>query len=315
MDKAAQKSAWDAFCDYIAGYAHRDDFVLVVPDDGFDTDIGDIVPREKIFFSVSEPDAILNAAGLVLAGKRPWIAGNCSRLVSRCYGQIREALAVPSLSVRIAAADGGLSRGPEGVSSLIIEDIALMRAMPNMSIFVPSDDRSVREVSKAADLVEGPVYIRLGYTPVSPIKADSEDFDPCYHGGARLLKDGTGVTICACGIMVENALAAADILEQQGISAEVIECYSIKPFPEQIVLSSVRRTGCCVVAEEHGCIGGLGGAMAECLCRTYPVPVRFVSVDDQFIDSGTPEELREYYGLTWKEIVGAAAQAWALRRR
>ncbi|MCE5201908.1 MAG: transketolase [Synergistaceae bacterium] len=313
-NKTQTTSVWDVFCDYIEKYAQRhDDFMLVVPDTGFDIGILGKLPKEKIFFAASEADAILNAAGFALNGKKPWITGNCSRLVARCYGQIREALAIPSLNVRIAAADGGLSKGQEGVASLIIEDLALMRAMPNMNIFVPSDIGSVYGIAKASETVDGPVYLRLGMTSILQPRYDPDDL--YYAGGARLLREGTGVTICACGIMVSNAIAAAEILEQQGISAEVIDCYSLKPFPEQIVLASVRRTGCCVAAEEHCCIGGLGGALAECLCSTYPVPVRFVGIEDQFVNSGTPEELREYYGLTWKEIVNAAAQVWALRRR
>ena len=155
--------------------------------------------------------------------------------------------------------------------------------------------------------------MRLGRTPLPELENPAGEIFKL--GGARILRSGTDVTICACGIMVSRALEAAERLERQNISAEVLDCYCLKPFPEQALLSSVRRTGCCVVAEVHSGIGGLFGAAAECLGRTYPVPLRSVSVPDEFINSGTPDELREYYGLTHKEIVDAAAQAWALRRR
>jgi len=314
MNDAVRSCTWDAFCGYIVDQAQMsDDFVLVAQDIDYGLGLLKKLPPEKILrASASDSNMILNAAGLALNGKKPWIAGNSSMIAGRSYTQIREMLAIPSLPVKIAVADGGLSRGQEP-SGQFMEDLALMRALPNMNVAVPSDRMSLLKIAKASENVGAPVYLRLGQTEVHDLAADSDD---TFHlGGARLLREGNGVTICSCGIMVHQALHAAEILEQQGINAEVIDCYSLKPFPEQILLSSVRRTGCCVVAEEHNNIGGLCGATSECLCRTYPVPVRFVAVDDQFVHSGMPEELREYFGLTWKEIVSAAAQVWALRRR
>lgn len=314
MDNMTKSCTWYDFCEYLAVFAEEDDFVLVVQE--MDIDLGPLknLPEEKVFVSsASDPNMILNAAGLALNGKKPWITGTSSKILSRGYSQIREAIAIPSLPVRIAVPDGGLSCGDEGASRIMIEDLTLMRALPNMNLAVPSDRSSARGMIDAAGKCEGPVYIRLGQTPLSQLKDNTEgDFS---FGGARLLREGTSVTICTCGIMGHQALRAADILDQQGIDVEILDCYSLKPFPEQALLASVRRTGCCVVAEEHSYIGGLCSATAECLSSTYPVPVKFVAVDDQFVNSGTPEELREYFGLTWKEIVSAAAQAWALRRR
>lgn len=314
MDDRSKSCTWNDFCEYMVSFAEEDDFVLVVQE--MDIDLGPLkdLPEEKIFVSsASDPNMILNAAGLALNGKKPWIAGVSSRILSRSYSQIRESLAIPSLPVRIVVPDGGLSCGEEGASRIMTEDLSLMRALPNMSVAVPSDRSSARGMIDAARRTEGPVYIRLGQTPLSQLKDDPDgEFS---FGGARLLREGTSVTVCTCGIMGHQALKAADILDQQGIDIEILDCYSLKPFPEQTLLASVRRTGCCVVAEEHSSIGGLCGATAECLSSTYPVPVKFVAIDDKFVHSGTPEELREYFGLTWKEIVNAAAQAWALRRR
>lgn len=314
MDDMTKSCTWNDFCEYLAAFAEDDDFVLVLQE--MDIDLGPLknLPEEKVFISSnSDPNMILNAAGLALNGKKPWIAGVSSRILSRSYSQIRESLAIPSLPVRIAVPDGGLSCGDEGAPRIMTEDLAIMRALPNMSVAVPSDRSSARGMMDAARRTEGPVYIRFGQTPLSQLKDDPDgEFS---FGGARLLREGTSVTVCTCGIMGHQALKAADILDQQGIDIEILDCYSLKPFPEQALLASVRRTGCCVVAEEHSYIGGLCSATAECLSSTYPVPVKFVAIDDQFVHSGTPEELREYFGLTWKEIVNAAAQAWALRRR
>ena len=217
---------------------------------------------------------------------------------------------MPALPVRIAAMDGGLSSASDGSAKQLFSDLALARTIPGMHLFVPSDAVSLKGIIEEGG---APLYMRLGRTPLPELENPAGEIFKL--GGARILRSGTDVTICACGIMVSRALEAAERLELQNISAEVIDCYCLKPFPEQALLSSVRRTGCCVVAEVHSGIGGLFGAAAECLGRTYPVPLRSVSVPDEFINSGTPDELREYYGLTHKEIVDAAAQAWALRRR
>jgi transketolase len=314
MDERTRSCTWDDFCEYLALFSEDDDFVLVAQE--MDLDLGPLkeLPKEKVLISSdSDSNMILNAAGLALNGKKPWVIGLSSKILSRSYSQIRESLAIPSLPVRIAVPDGGLSCGEEGASRIIGEDLSLMRAMPNMCVTIPSDRNSTRGIMDAARKSDGPVYIRLGQTPLAQLNnGQDEDFS---FGGARLLREGTSVTVCTCGIMAHQALKAAEILDQQGIDIEILDCYSLKPFPEQTLLASVRRTGCCVVAEEHSSVGGLCSATAECLSRTYPVPVKFVAIDDQFVHSGTPEELREYLGLTWKEIVSAAAQAWALRRR
>jgi transketolase len=182
-----------------------------------------------------------------------------------------------------------------------------------MTVLVPADYVSAYHLILGLAEAPGPTYLRLGGTPVPSVYVEAdEDFAP---GGARLLREGNGVTLCACGIMVREALAAAEILSRQGIEADVVDCYSLKPLPEQILVASVRRTGCCVVCEEHSRIGGLCGALAERFSVNYPVPMRFVAVEDRFGQSGRSDELQEYYGLTQERIVGAAAQAWALRRR
>lgn len=308
-------STFAAFCEMIEEYASNDkDFVMLATEEITETDFFSNLHQEK-FIATESPveSAILQAAGKAATGKRPWLIGRTAELAGRGYAYIREAIALPGLPVRIVAINGGLSSAHDGAAVLLLEDLALMRTIPGMNVFIPSDAAALRGILERIGSGSGPIYMRLGCTPVPALE---DNYGESFRvGGARILRNGIDVTICACGIMVSQALIAAEQLDRRNIGAEVIDCYSLKPFPENLLLSSVRRTGCCVTAEEHGGIGGLFGAVAECLGRTYPVPLRSVAAEDSFVNSGTPEELREYYGLTWKEIVDASSQAWALRRR
>ena len=305
-------STFEAFCGIIADRARTNgDFALLLTESVPECAELAAIPEDKIVMrDAPAHSALLRAAGLALSGAKPWVLGRSLELMGGSYAHIREAVAMPSLPVRIAAMDGGLSSASDGSAKQLFSDLALARTIPGMHLFVPSDAVSLKGIIEEGG---APLYMRLGRTPLPELENPAGEIFKL--GGARILRSGTDVTICACGIMVSRALEAAERLERQNISAEVIDCYCLKPFPEQALLSSVRRTGCCVVAEVHSGIGGLFGAAAECLGRTYPVPLRSVSVPDEFINSGTPDELREYYGLTHKEIVDAAAQAWALRRR
>lgn len=259
-------------------------------------------------------DFLLSAAGVALCGKIVFMSESISPLIAaEGYEEIRTAIAIPGLPVRIAAALDSKEQAQSGALNQNFEDLALMRVLPNMVILVPSDIICLKNILNLLLKSLSPAYIRLSYLPVQSIYGD-EDSD-FYIGGARLLLEGESVTLCACGIMVREALEAANILKHQGINAEVIDCYSIKPFPEKVLLSSIRRTGCCVVAENHSKIGGLYGAVTECVSRLYPVPVRYVAIEDHFGQSGVVEELREYYGLTRREIVHNAVQVLAMRRR
>lgn len=305
-------STFEAFCGIIADRARTNgDFALLLTESVPECAELAAIPEDKIVMrDAPAHSALLRAAGLALSGVKPWVLGRSLELMGGSYAHIREAVAMPALPVRIAAMDGGLSSASDGSAKQLFSDLALARTIPGMHLFVPSDAVSLKGIIEEGG---APLYMRLGRTPLPELENPAGEIFKL--GGARILRSGTDVTICACGIMVSRALEAAERLERQNISAEVIDCYCLKPFPEQALLSSVRRTGCCVVAEVHSGIGGLFGAAAECLGRTYPVPLRSVSVPDEFINSGTPDELREYYGLTHKEIVDAAAQAWALRRR
>jgi transketolase len=262
----------------------------------------------------AEQDMALVSAGLALAGKHVFVSAAARPLaVARAYEQIRSAVAVPNLKVVLSSVHDGEILSGEGAFCQMNEDFALMRMLPNMAVLAPSDWQSAYALTKSLISRDGPAYIRLSFSETGDVYGDDEG--EFLSGGGVLLTEGDGATICANGIMVKEALEAAKVLTAQGIAAEVIDCYSIKPLPVQMLLASVRRTGCCVVAEKHSAMGGLYGAVAECLCRNYNVPVRGVAVEDSFVQSGTPGEIQEYYGLTHREIVHNVVQAWSMRRR
>lgn len=311
------KSTLEAFVPALMDLAGAgDDLVLLEADSGSSSGgrtFRDSFPDRYFNVGVAEQSLILTAAGFALTGKKVFASSLGSFLVGRAFDQIRTSVALPAIPLTMISTDCGITVGDKGAVYQMLEDISLMRSLPNVAVLVPSDRNSAFHLIRSAASYNKPAYIRLGNLPLPSIYPPSdEEFSP---GGGRLLVEGTGVTICACGIMVHEALKAAEILSQQELNVEVIDCYSVNPLPSQIILASVRRTGCCVVAEEHSCRGGLGEAVASLVSRNYPVPVKFVSVEDRFGQSGTPEELQEYYGLTGAEVVSSAVQAWTMRRR
>ena len=268
---------------------------------------------------LAEQGLVLTAAGMAFGGRRVVVASCASFLAGRAYDQIRSAVALPSLSVCLVGCDAGFGPGYTGGARQMFEDIALMRSLPNMKVLVPSDVRSTVALLREAVGRGGPAYVRLGGVvpgteEASPHLPPEEDAR-MRLGGMRVLRRGADITLCACGIMVQEALRAADILAQQDIGAEVIDCYSLAPFPARPLLSSIQRTGCCVTAEEHFLPGGLFETVAGLAAREYPIPVQPVAVEIGFGQSGAPQDLKEYYGLTAAQIVSVAVLAWTRRRR
>jgi len=311
------KSTLDGFAEGLLELGEkRKDMVLLHADSASSAGISSFVevfPERSFNFGISEQDMVMSAAGLSLTGKLPVACSPAAFLTTRAFDQIRTCLAIPSLGAILAGVQSGLSAGEEGVSSQMNQDIALMRSLPNMSVMVPSDFDSAFQITLCASEHPGPVYLRLSGEGVPPVPVPGEaDFR---IGGGRLVREGDGVSICACGIMVQESLRAADILSRQGICAEIVDCFSVKPLPSQMILASLRRTGCCVIAEEHNMIGGLGEAVAALAAGENPVPMKRVAIADRYGQSGSPQELQDYYGLTFREIVGAAAQVWSMRRR
>ncbi|GAV22822.1 transketolase family protein [Carboxydothermus pertinax] len=276
------------------------------------SDFAKAFPDRFFNIGIAEQNLMGVAAGLAAVGKIPFASTFAVFAAGRAFEIIRNSICYPKLNVKIAATHAGLTVGEDGASHQAIEDLALMRALPNMRVFVPADAAQTRAIVKKAADIEGPVYIRLGRSGVPEVFGDDYEFEP---GKGKVLKDGKDVTLVAIGIMTAKALEAAKILETEGIAARVIDMASLKPIDRELLVESAKLTQAVVTAEEHSVIGGLGGAVAEVLSEEYPVPVVKVGVQDVFGESGTPDKLLEKYGLTVKEIITAAKKAISLSRR
>lgn len=266
-------------------------------------DFGKEFPARFFDMGIAEQNMIGTAAGLAAAGKVPFASSFAVFATGRVYDQVRNSIAYPRLNVKIAATHAGITVGEDGASHQMVEDIALMRALPNMTVFVPADAVETRAAVMAAAEMDGPVYIRLGRSGV-PVLHDENNFkfEP---GRAVTLRDGSDVTVVACGIMAAAALEAAEQLAGEGVSVRVLDVHTIKPLDVQAVVDAAKATGAVVTAEEHNIIGGLGSAVTEALAENHPVPVRRVGVQDTFGESGKPAELLEKYGLTPANIIQA----------
>lgn len=263
-------------------------------------------PERYFEIGIAEQDMIGTAAGIALAGYVPFATTYAVFAAQRANEQIRLAACYNNANVKIAVSHAGLTCGEDGATHQALEDIASMRVMPGMTVIVPADANEAYEATKASAEIEGPVYLRLGRTPVPIVTNGAGDFS---IGKARKLRDGKDVTIIACGIMVEKALMASEQLAKEGINAAVINMHTIKPIDKQIILEQAEQTGCIVTAEEHSILGGLGGAVAEVLAEHCPVPLVRIGTKDTFGESGPPQQLLEKYGLTSHNIVESAKKS------
>jgi transketolase len=264
-------------------------------------------PDRFFNMGIAEQNLMGTAAGLAASGKIPFASTFAIFATGRAFEPIRNAIAYPKLNVKIAATHAGLTVGEDGASHQCLEDIAVMRAVPNMTIMCPADGVETEAVVRAAAAYKGPVYIRLGRAKVPMVY--SEESCSFEWGKGITLREGSDVTIIATGIMVSMALEAAEDLMSGGISARVIDMHTIKPIDRELIVKAALETGAVVTAEEHSVIGGLGSAVAEVLGETVPVPVIRVGVEDTFGESGTAEELLIKYGLTPGCIMQAAEKA------
>lgn len=263
----------------------------------------EVAPERYFNMGISEQDLIGTAAGFAAAGKIPLASTFAVFATGRAFEQVRNSVCYPKLNVKICATHAGLTVGADGGSHQAIEDISLMRTLPNMTVINPADAKEAEAAVLAAIDYQGPVYIRLGRAETKDIHDDSYHFE---WGKAEVLRQGSDVTIFATGIMTAKALDAAETLAKQGVQAEVINVHTIKPLDEETVIASAKKTGKVVTAEEHSIIGGLGSAVAEGLARQCPTKQAFVGVQDSFGESGSPNDLLEKYGLTTEAIVKAA---------
>ena len=263
----------------------------------------EVAPERYFNMGISEQDLIGTAAGFAAAGKIPLASTFAVFATGRAFEQVRNSVCYPKLNVKICATHAGLTVGADGGSHQAIEDISLMRTLPNMTVINPADAKEAEAAVLAAIDYQGPVYIRLGRAETKDIHDDSYHFE---WGKAEVLRQGSDVSIFATGIMTAKALDAAETLAKQGIQAEVINVHTIKPLDEETVIASAKKTGKVVTVEEHSIIGGLGSAVAEVLARQCPTKQAFVGVQDSFGESGSPNDLLEKYGLTTEAIVKAA---------
>ena len=263
----------------------------------------EVAPERYFNMGISEQDLIGTAAGFAAAGKIPLASTFAVFATGRAFEQVRNSVCYPKLNVKICATHAGLTVGADGGSHQAIEDISLMRTLPNMTVINPADAKEAEAAVLAAIDYQGPVYIRLGRAETKDIHDDSYHFE---WGKAEVLRQGSDVSIFATGIMTAKALDAAEMLAKQGVQAEVINVHTIKPLDEETVIASAKKTGKVVTAEEHSIIGGLGSAVAEVLARQCPTKQAFVGVQDSFGESGSPDDLLEKYGLTTEAIVKAA---------
>ena len=265
-------------------------------------DFAKVFPDRFFNMGVAEQNLIGTAAGLAAAGKTAFASTFAVFAAGRAFDQIRNSVAYNRLNVKIAATHAGITVGEDGGSHQAIEDIALMRSLPNMTVFVPADEAETAGAVEAAAQMSGPVYIRLGRSGVPPIHGEDFRFET---GKAVVVREGRDAAVIATGIMVTAALEAADALAGEGIEVRVISMHTIKPLDVKAIVSAARETGALVTAEEHSVIGGLGGAVSEAVCDHFPVPVKRVGVQDVFGESGSPNELLEKFGLTSPAIVEA----------
>lgn len=279
-----------ALCADLVGSLKIDNFIKNHPERFFQT-------------GIAEANMVGIAAGLSISGKVPYATTFANFGSGRVYDQIRQSVAYSDKNVKIAVSHAGLTLGEDGATHQILEDLAMMRAMPNMVVINPCDYNQTKAATKAVADHHGPVYLRFG-RPVVPVFTDPDQkFE---IGKAWMVNEGTDVTIVATGHLVWEAIQAGGKLEELGISAEIINIHTIKPLDTKAILKSVKKTGCVVTCEEHQANGGLGDAVAQFLSGNFPAPQEYIAVKDSFGESGTPDQLMEKYGLKAANIVAAA---------
>ena len=283
----------------LSGSTMSKDFAAVCPDRFFD-------------MGIAEANMVGVAAGLATCGKKPFVNSFAMFAAGRAWEQVRNSVAYPGLNVKVVGSHGGLSVGEDGATHQCIEDLAIMRAIPGMTVLCPCDAHEMHQAVKALLAYDGPAYLRLGRLAVETVTDQVPGYEFAIGKGA-LLRPGTDVTVVAVGMMVQMALAAAQQLAEEGISVRVIDMHTIKPLDTDLLLRAAKETGCLVTTEEANVVGGLGSAVAECLSGAFPVPLVRHGVEDVFGRSGAAQKVLEAYGLTVEGIVDKVRQAISLK--
>ena len=265
-------------------------------------------PERFIQCGIAEANMVGVAAGLAITGKVPFIGSFAEFVTGRVYDQLRQEVAYGHTNVKIASSHAGITLGEDGATHQTMEDIALMRALPGMAVVVPCDYNQTKNATVAAAEWDGPVYLRFGRPSVPNFTGADEPFE---IGKVYNLNEGKDVSIITCGHLVWEALQAAEALEAEGVSAEVLNVATIKPLDAKAIIASLKKTGCAVVAEEHNWAGGLGEAVAGVAAASLPTPIEFVNGEDKFGQSGTPAELMKAWGFDAAGLIAAAKRAIA----
>jgi len=261
-------------------------------------------PERFFNVGIAEQNLVSIAAGLALAGKIAYSGTYAIFVPGKCVDQIRNNICYPNLNVKLVCSHGGISVGPDGASHQQVEDVAIMRAIPRMKVIVPADAPSTKGAVKAIASIPGPFYVRLTRSATPVVYEGGFEYR---FGEANILRDGSDVVVFACGIMVPEALKAAESLKASGVSAAVVDMHTVKPIDSKTILELARKCGRVVTAEEHNILGGMGSAVAEVLGEGHPTPMKRVGVMDTFGESGDPGELLKKYGLTSASIEQAAS--------
>lgn len=267
-------------------------------------------PDRFIEIGIAEQDMMCVAAGLSLVGKIPFVSTYGVFCTGRAWDQMRTTVAYAGLNVKIGSGHGGISVGPDGATHQALEDIAITRTIPNMTVIVPADYHETLKATVASAKINGPVMIRFGREKVPVITTPDTPFE---IGKAEIFRDGDDVSVIACGVMVYQAMKAAEELEKEGISVQVINCHTVKPIDGETILEAAAKTGAVVTAEEHQIMGGFGSAVLEVLAPNCPVPVKMVGIKDSFGESGKPDELMKKYHLLDTDVAEAVREVMKMK--
>jgi len=315
LGKGEKRKTREGFGRALVALGERDPRIVVL--------VGDLTESTMVsFFAERFPERFIEvgaaeqnmtgiAAGLAAAGKIPFLATYGAFASCRAADQLRVTVAYSNLNVKIGGAHGGISVGPDGATHQALEEISIIRSIPNLSLIVPCDYWETYKATIAAARHEGPVYIRFGREDVPMVTSEDTPFT---LGKGEVFAPGRDLTIIACGVMVYEALRARETLLGRGVEARVVDLHTVKPLDRALIARCARETGAIVTAEEHQVNGGLGGAVAEAMVGTHPVPMEFVAVMDRFGQSGKPGELMEAFGLTARHIVEAAERVLERKR-
>ena len=290
------------------GQQHEDVFVLDADcaKSNYTNRFRDKFPDRFFNMGIAECDIVGTAAGMAALGKVPFANAYANFLTGRGYDQVRISVAYSGRNVKIVGHNAGTSAAQEGATHLPLEDIGLMRAIPDMTVIVPADSCEMEKAVRAAYEYDGPVYLRVGKLKVPDVTTADTPFE---IGKAIRFREGSEVTLISTGNMLFETLKAAEILAEKGVSAEVLHMHTVKPIDSEAIAESARKTGAVVTVEEHSILNGLGSAVAETLCEKYPVPLRRVGTKDVFGLSGTMDELMDYFGLRAEPIAATALEA------